>query len=46
VRRGDIVLLKSSRDSGLRWLGDRLAGLSGEAATAGVPAAATRAVER
>ena len=23
---GDVVLLKSSRDSGLRWLGDRLAG--------------------
>jgi UDP-N-acetylmuramoyl-tripeptide--D-alanyl-D-alanine ligase len=27
LRRGDVVLLKSSRDSGLRWLGDRLAGL-------------------
>ncbi|GAA5033042.1 UDP-N-acetylmuramoyl-tripeptide--D-alanyl-D-alanine ligase [Terrabacter aeriphilus] len=26
---GDVVLLKSSRDSGLRWLGDRLAGASG-----------------
>ncbi len=25
VRPGDVVLLKSSRDSGLRWLGDRLA---------------------
>lgn len=25
LRRGDVVLLKSSRDSGLRWLGDRLA---------------------
>lgn len=25
LRRGDLVLLKSSRDSGLRWLGDRLA---------------------
>lgn len=25
VRRGDVVLVKSSRDSGLRWLGDRLA---------------------
>ena len=24
---GDVVLLKSSRDAGLRWLGDRLAGL-------------------
>lgn len=26
LRPGDVVLLKSSRDSGLRWLGDRLAG--------------------
>jgi UDP-N-acetylmuramoyl-tripeptide--D-alanyl-D-alanine ligase len=26
VAPGDVVLLKSSRDSGLRWLGDRLAG--------------------
>jgi UDP-N-acetylmuramoyl-tripeptide--D-alanyl-D-alanine ligase len=25
LRDGDVVLLKSSRDSGLRWLGDRLA---------------------
>ena len=25
--RGDVVLLKSSRDAGLRWLGDRLVGL-------------------
>ena len=25
---GDVVLLKSSRDSGLRWLGDRLAGIA------------------
>ena len=25
VRRGDVVLVKASRDSGLRWLGDRLA---------------------
>jgi len=25
---GDVVLFKSSRDAGLRWLGDRLAGLS------------------
>ncbi len=23
---GDVVLLKSSRDAGLRWLGDRLVG--------------------
>lgn len=29
LRPGDVVLLKSSRDSGLRWLGDRLAGLGG-----------------
>jgi UDP-N-acetylmuramoyl-tripeptide--D-alanyl-D-alanine ligase len=27
LRGGDVVLLKSSRDSGLRWLGDRLAGI-------------------
>jgi UDP-N-acetylmuramoyl-tripeptide--D-alanyl-D-alanine ligase len=27
LRPGDLVLLKSSRDSGLRWLGDRLAGI-------------------
>jgi UDP-N-acetylmuramoyl-tripeptide--D-alanyl-D-alanine ligase len=27
----DVVLLKSSRDSGLRWLGDRLAGIGGPA---------------
>ncbi|MEO7448835.1 MAG: UDP-N-acetylmuramoyl-tripeptide--D-alanyl-D-alanine ligase [Humibacillus sp.] len=27
---GDVVLLKSSRDSGLRWLGDRLADATGE----------------
>ncbi len=32
VRPGDVVLLKSSRDSGLRWLGDRLAGLEVAAA--------------
>ena len=28
VAPGDVVLLKSSRDSGLRWLGDRLAGIA------------------
>ena len=28
LRPGDVVLLKSSRDSGLRWLGDRLAGIA------------------
>jgi UDP-N-acetylmuramoyl-tripeptide--D-alanyl-D-alanine ligase len=27
LRSGDVVLLKSSRDTGLRWLGDRLAGI-------------------
>ncbi len=27
VAPGDVVLLKSSRDSGLRWLGDRLVGI-------------------
>ncbi|MEO3938633.1 UDP-N-acetylmuramoyl-tripeptide--D-alanyl-D-alanine ligase [Dermatophilaceae bacterium Soc4.6] len=27
LRAGDVVLLKSSRDAGLRWLGDRLVGL-------------------
>jgi UDP-N-acetylmuramoyl-tripeptide--D-alanyl-D-alanine ligase len=31
VRPGDVVLLKSSRDAGLRWLGDRLAGVGPEA---------------
>lgn len=25
LRRGDVVLFKSSRDAGLRWLGDRVA---------------------
>ncbi|GAA6527061.1 UDP-N-acetylmuramoyl-tripeptide--D-alanyl-D-alanine ligase [Intrasporangium sp. DVR] len=34
VRPGDVVLLKSSRDSGLRWLGDRLAGTGEWAASA------------
>jgi UDP-N-acetylmuramoyl-tripeptide--D-alanyl-D-alanine ligase len=28
VRTGDVVLFKSSRDAGLRWLGDRMAGLA------------------
>lgn len=31
LRPGDVVLLKSSRDAGLRWLGDRLAGVGPEA---------------
>jgi UDP-N-acetylmuramoyl-tripeptide--D-alanyl-D-alanine ligase len=26
LRPGDIALFKSSRDSGLRWLGERVAG--------------------
>ena len=30
LHRGDVVLLKSSRDSGLRWLGERLADEGGE----------------
>ncbi len=30
LRPGDVVLLKSSRDSGLRWLGDRLAGIGAD----------------
>jgi UDP-N-acetylmuramoyl-tripeptide--D-alanyl-D-alanine ligase len=38
LRAGDLVLLKSSRDSGLRWLGDRLAG-RGPAAAANPVAA-------
>jgi UDP-N-acetylmuramoyl-tripeptide--D-alanyl-D-alanine ligase len=29
-RPGDVVLLKSSRDAGLRWLGDRLSGQAGD----------------
>ena len=33
LHRGDVVLLKSSRDSGLRWLGDRLAGIPTQAAS-------------
>jgi UDP-N-acetylmuramoyl-tripeptide--D-alanyl-D-alanine ligase len=32
---GDVVLLKSSRDAGLRWLGDRLAGLGAPESTEG-----------
>jgi len=34
LRPGDVVLLKSSRDAGLRWLGDRLAGVGPEAGPA------------
>ncbi|EWT05818.1 UDP-N-acetylmuramyl pentapeptide synthase [Intrasporangium chromatireducens Q5-1] len=32
---GDVVLFKSSRDSGLRWLGERVAGPPGPAGAAG-----------
>ena len=31
LRPGDVVLLKSSRDAGLRWLGDRLVGIEAPA---------------
>ncbi|MFC7595082.1 UDP-N-acetylmuramoyl-tripeptide--D-alanyl-D-alanine ligase [Terrabacter sp. GCM10028922] len=37
VHPGDVVLLKSSRDSGLRWLGDRLAAEGGEPDAPGAP---------
>jgi UDP-N-acetylmuramoyl-tripeptide--D-alanyl-D-alanine ligase len=30
LQPGDVVLLKSSRDAGLRWLGDTLAGVTEE----------------
>jgi UDP-N-acetylmuramoyl-tripeptide--D-alanyl-D-alanine ligase len=30
LRPGDVVLFKSSRDAGLRWLGDRIAGDDGD----------------
>ena len=29
LRRGDVVLFKSSRDAGLRWLGESVAGVEG-----------------
>lgn len=35
VRPGDVVLVKSSRDAGLRWLGDDLAAGSGEHGSTG-----------
>ncbi|GAA1905415.1 UDP-N-acetylmuramoyl-tripeptide--D-alanyl-D-alanine ligase [Lapillicoccus jejuensis] len=38
LRAGDVVLLKSSRDAGLRWLGDRLAGVPLPAGAGTVPA--------
>ncbi|NYG05688.1 UDP-N-acetylmuramoyl-tripeptide--D-alanyl-D-alanine ligase [Phycicoccus badiiscoriae] len=33
LRPGDVVLFKSSRDAGLRWLGDRLAGTDADDST-------------
>ncbi len=36
MRAGDVVLLKSSRDAGLRWLGDRLVGVDGMHGTDGL----------
>jgi UDP-N-acetylmuramoyl-tripeptide--D-alanyl-D-alanine ligase len=33
LRPGDVVLFKSSRDAGLRWLGDRVAGDAGRPAS-------------
>ncbi|GAA2742300.1 UDP-N-acetylmuramoyl-tripeptide--D-alanyl-D-alanine ligase [Terrabacter aerolatus] len=38
LRPGDVVLLKSSRDSGLRWLGDRLAAEGGDITVPPAPA--------
>jgi UDP-N-acetylmuramoyl-tripeptide--D-alanyl-D-alanine ligase len=35
LRPGDVVLLKSSRDAGLRWLGDRLAGRAADGSEEG-----------
>jgi UDP-N-acetylmuramoyl-tripeptide--D-alanyl-D-alanine ligase len=49
VRAGDVVLLKSSRDSGLRWLGDRLAaegGEGGEGRATPVPASSREGAQR
>ncbi|GAB3874884.1 UDP-N-acetylmuramoyl-tripeptide--D-alanyl-D-alanine ligase [Terrabacter terrigena] len=46
VRPGDVVLLKSSRDSGLRWLGDRLAADAGTPADPGAVPADGEAVAR
>jgi UDP-N-acetylmuramoyl-tripeptide--D-alanyl-D-alanine ligase len=41
---GDVVLFKSSRDSGLRWLGDRVAGLAPGAVGSEPPTDAGRTV--
>ncbi|MGO4599744.1 UDP-N-acetylmuramoyl-tripeptide--D-alanyl-D-alanine ligase [Terrabacter sp. 2RAF25] len=46
VRPGDVVLLKSSRDSGLRWLGDRLAAEGGASADPAAVPAGDEAVTR
>jgi len=46
VRAGDVVLLKSSRDSGLRWLGDRLAAEGGTTTPTPVPTTTGEAVSR
>jgi len=46
LRAGDVVLLKSSRDSGLRWLGDRLASEGGASTTTPVPTTSGEAVSR
>jgi UDP-N-acetylmuramoyl-tripeptide--D-alanyl-D-alanine ligase len=43
VESGDVVLFKSSRDAGLRWLGERFAGAGGEASTEAGPSAGTGA---
>jgi len=46
LRAGDVVLLKSSRDSGLRWLGDRLASEGGDLASTPVAATTGEAAAR
>jgi UDP-N-acetylmuramoyl-tripeptide--D-alanyl-D-alanine ligase len=46
LRAGDVVLLKSSRDSGLRWLGDRLASEGGPVTATPVPTTSGEAVTR
>ena len=46
LRAGDVVLLKSSRDSGLRWLGDRLAAEGGPVTATPVSTTSGEAVTR
>ena len=46
VGAGDVVLLKSSRDSGLRWLGDRIAAEGGRSADGGESASTAAAPTR